>query len=90
LDTKGHAWYVLTNRWILAKRTKQTNKHPYRIHKIQSTEFKRLNKLKCPSEDASVPLGREKKAITSRERERNLARKVVGWGWQWGVEGNMI
>jgi hypothetical protein len=26
-----------------------------------------VNKLKCPSEDASVPLGREKKTITSWE-----------------------
>ena len=33
--------------------------------KVQSTELKKLNKLKCPSEDASVPLGRGKKAITS-------------------------
>jgi hypothetical protein len=24
---------------------------PYRISKIQSTELKKLNKLKCPSED---------------------------------------
>ena len=46
---------------------KQTNKQKYRVHKIQSTEFKRLNKLKCPIEDSSVPLGREKKAITSVE-----------------------
>ena len=35
----------------------------YRTHKIQSTELKKFNKLKCPSEDTSVPLGREKKAI---------------------------
>ena len=25
------------------------------------TELKKVNKLKCPSEDASIPLGREKK-----------------------------
>jgi hypothetical protein len=31
------------------------------------TELKKFNKIKCTSEDASVPLGREKKAITSRE-----------------------
>ena len=42
----------------------------YRIPKIQSTELKKVNKLKCPSEDASVPLGREKKAITSGEGGR--------------------
>jgi hypothetical protein len=58
-----HAWYVLTNKWILAKNKKQTKKekNPYRICMIQSTEVKRLNKLKCPGEDTSVPLGREKK-----------------------------
>jgi hypothetical protein len=39
----------------------------YRITKIQSIELKKFNKLKCPSKDASVPLGREKKAITNRE-----------------------
>jgi hypothetical protein len=36
----------------------------YRIPKIQSTELKKVNKLKCPSKDTSVPLGREYKAIT--------------------------
>ena len=35
----------------------------YRIPSIQSTEIKKVNKLKDLSEDASVPLGREKKAI---------------------------
>jgi hypothetical protein len=36
-----------------------------RIHdtRIQSTEFKKVNKLKGQSEDSSIPLGREKKAI---------------------------
>jgi hypothetical protein len=34
----------------------------YRIPIIQSTEFK-VNKLKGPSENASIPLGRRKKAI---------------------------
>ena len=44
--------------------------------KIQFTELKKLNKLKCPSEDASVPLGREKKVITSREGKKDLRGKV--------------
>jgi hypothetical protein len=53
---------------ILAKKKKKKReKKPYRIHKIQSTEFERLNKLECPSEEGSVPLGREKKAISSVE-----------------------
>jgi hypothetical protein len=41
-------------------------KKKYRIPKVQSTELKKINKLKCPSEDVSVILGREKKAITSQ------------------------
>jgi hypothetical protein len=56
----------------------------YRIPKIQSTELKKLNKRKCPSEDASVPLGRENKAITSGEGQRDLGEKVDGVGGQWG------
>jgi hypothetical protein len=52
---------------------------------MQSTEFKRLNRLKCQREDISVPLGREKKAITSEEGGRDLGGKVDGvwmlWGW---------
>jgi hypothetical protein len=61
---------------------KQQQKNPYRIHKIQSIEFKMLNKLKCPSEDTSIPLGREKKSITSGEGGKNLGGKVdrVGVG----------
>jgi hypothetical protein len=49
-----------------------------RISKIQFTEFKKFNKLKCPSEDTSVPLGREKKAITSGEGRRDLGGKWKG------------
>ena len=67
----------------------QKKKKKYRIPKIQSTELKKVNKLKCPSEDASVPLGREKKAITSGEGGRDLGGKVDGGG-QRGLEGNLI
>jgi hypothetical protein len=38
-----------------------------------------VNKLKCPSEDASVPLGREEKTITSGEGGRDLGEKINGW-----------
>ena len=76
-------WYVLTNKWILAK-----NKKKYRIPKIQSTELKKVNKLKSPSEDASVPLKREKKATTREEGRRDLRGKGDGGrGWE---ERNMI
>ena len=36
-DPKWHAWYVLTNKWILAKKQ-------YKIPRIQFTEFKKANK----------------------------------------------
>ena len=47
---------------------------------MQSTELLKLNKLKCPSEDTSVPLGRNNKAITSGEAGRDLGGKVDGGG----------
>jgi hypothetical protein len=43
---------------------------------MRSTEFKRLNKLKCPSKNTSVLFGREKKAIISGEGRRNLGEKA--------------
>ena len=61
----------------------------FSISKIQSPELKKVNKLKCPSEDASVPFGRVKKAITSWEERRELERKVDGSGGGRG-EGNLI
>jgi hypothetical protein len=41
---KGHAWYVLTCKWILAIQ--------YRIPTLHSTDLKKLNKKEVPSEDA--------------------------------------
>jgi len=66
----------LTNRWTLPA------PKMYRIPKVQSTAFKKVNKRSCPSEDASVSFGREKKATTSREVGRE--------GDEGGREGNMI
>ena len=61
----------------------------YRIPKIQSPEFKKLNKLKCPSEDTSVPL-EEKRKQSQVVKEGGIWR---GWGWrqkEWGQEkGNL-
>ena len=48
-------------------------KKKLRIPKIQSTELKKVNKLKGP-------IGREKKAITRWEGERDLRGKVDGVG----------
>jgi hypothetical protein len=71
------------------KKIKQTNKQTknpqsYRIPKIQFIELKKLYKLKCPNEDSSVLLVREKKAITSGEGVRNLG------GGNGGGKGNLI
>ena len=53
----------------------------YRIPKIQFTDLKKFNKLKDPSENASVPFGREKKAITRWVGVRDLRGKVDRcWG----------
>jgi hypothetical protein len=57
---------------------KKKEKNPYRIHEIQSTELKKVNKPKGPCEDISVALGREKKAITSGEGGKDLGGKVDG------------
>jgi hypothetical protein len=35
-----------------------------RIPRIQSIQLKKVNKMKDPSEHASISLGREKKAVT--------------------------
>ena len=53
-------------------KTKVQNTH------IQSTELKKVKILKWPSEDLSVPLGREKKAITSGERGSGGGRENGG------------
>jgi hypothetical protein len=55
---------LLTNKWILAKR--------YRIPRMQSTELKKINKLQGPSEDISIPLGREKRA-------KGRGKEKTGW-----------
>lgn len=64
------------------------------LSSMQSKKFSTMNvksqqlklvKMKGPSKDASVPLGREKKATT---RGRKGHGKEKGWGW--GRKGNMI
>jgi len=63
LRLKRYVWYVFTNSCILAKK--------YRILRIQSTEFRKVNKPLNGSQAASVPLGREKKPI-GRGREGGM------------------
>ena len=67
---KRHAWYVLTNKWILEKKVQNTQDT---VHRTQN-----VTKLKGPSEDALVAHGREKKSITSGEGGRELEGKVEG------------
>jgi hypothetical protein len=57
-----------------------TSQKRYRIPRIQSTELKKVYKLKGPREDASIPLGRERKAITGGGKE------VQTW-WEKGQGG---
>jgi hypothetical protein len=63
-----------------------SKKKKYRIHKIQSTELRKINKLKCLSGDVSVPLGREKKAITCRKRSKD---KMGRGSWECVVESDL-
>jgi hypothetical protein len=46
------------------QKQKQQQQQQNRIPRIQGTELKKVNKPKGPSEDSSVPLEKEKKAIT--------------------------
>jgi hypothetical protein len=52
----------------------------YRISKIQSTVLKKVNTLKCPNEDSSVPLGREKKFgfVCQENPWISLKRMLIG------------
>jgi hypothetical protein len=93
-DTKGHAWYVLINKWILAKNKKQTNKKQQQQQKLQNTQdtvhkTQKGHQDEVPMPGYFSPLGREKKAITSGEGGRDLGGKVDGAGER-GVEGSLI
>jgi hypothetical protein len=76
-DTKSHAWHVLTNKWILAKK--------YIIPRIQPTDNK-INKQKGPTEDSSAPLKMEKKTIM-----KGRGRDACWWERGEGLEkGNSV
>ena len=57
------------------------------VTQVGKKNLPKANKLKCPSEDASVPLGREKKAITSGEGWKDLGGKV---NWGGGREPDLV
>jgi hypothetical protein len=50
-----------------------------------SIQTQNVNGMKGPSENASVPLGKEKKAITSVEEGRDLGGKVDRGEREWGT-----
>ena len=86
----GDKWMELEN--IMLSEVTQTQKEihgmysllakKYRIPRIQFTELKKVRKPEGPSEDSSILLEREKKAITSGEGGRELGGKM---GRVWGV-----
>jgi len=51
---------------------------------IEFTELKKVNKLKDPSEDTSLPLGTEKKATTKGREEGVWKGKQLGAEGEWG------
>jgi hypothetical protein len=69
------AWYILSDKWILAQR--------YRRPRIQPTECKKLNKQEGPHEDASIPLRRREQNNLRRQREGGIwVGEGKGWGWK--------
>ena len=74
LDPKGHAWYVLTDKWILAKK--------YRLLLIYPTDPKKLNKKEGPSKDASIPLKKGNKIfMRCGEREGFERERLQNQRW---------
>jgi hypothetical protein len=84
-DPKGHAWYVLIDKWGLGKK--------YRIPMIQLTDIMKFNKKEGPSEDVSMAFKREKKIIMGgrgREEsrwEREGEGEKLGMIRYWGKTG---
>jgi hypothetical protein len=77
----------------ISKKQNKTNKQTKTLYTIQSQDTvhrtqkaQQAEKLKYPSEDTSIPLGREKKAITSGEGG-TWEGKWTGAGVAWGGGG---
>jgi hypothetical protein len=52
----------------------------YKIHRIQSTELKKVNKPKGPSEDTSISLEKEEKKKKNNHRRQREGRIWLGEG----------
>jgi hypothetical protein len=68
--TKEHAWYVLTDKWILAQK--------FGIPKIQFTDHMKLKKKKDQNVDASVLLRRMNKILTGGNMETKYGAETEG------------
>ena len=79
-----HGMYSqISGYYISQKKKEQTTRNTFQ-------ELKKVNKLKCPSKDALVPPGREKKAITSGRRREGPGRESDRDSGELGREGNLI
>ena len=79
-----HGMYSqISGYYISQKKKEQTTRNTFQ-------ELKKVNKLKCPSKDALVPPGREKKAITSGRRREETGKESDRDSGELGGEGNLI
>jgi hypothetical protein len=77
-DLKGYAWYVLTNKWILAKKVQNTQDTIHRIQGLQAEGLK-WGCLNPTWEGGESNHGGE------------VIREGLGWeGGHGGEVGNMI
>jgi hypothetical protein len=83
-DAKGHAWYVLTNKWILAKTKTKTKQKPHTEHTSYSPQ----------NSKGSISWGAQVRILQSHlEREESNhkwgRREGLGRERRWGG-GNLI
>ena len=79
-----HGMWILAgekNKNINIKTKRNRTEYP---RYIQSTELKKLNKLKCPSEDTAVPRGKEEVWDVDQGREDGGAGNGI-----WGVKNKL-
>jgi hypothetical protein len=72
--TKGHTWYALTDKWILAQK--------FRIPKIQLTDYMKLMKKDDQSVDTSVLLRRGIKILMRGNTKTKCGAETEGKGIQ--------
>ena len=80
-----HGMYSQISGYYISQKIKKRTDYQKYIPRTQ-----KVNKLKCPSKDALVPPGREKKAITSGRRREGPGRESDRDSGELGREGNLI